>query len=352
MKTINVILSSLLLFAVPGLRAADGPAISAAPTAADPMTEVLPILKSRYADFSALHYKEGDHLTDLINRSNGKIRIVTPDTPGPVPIITASLPDGVIYWRLASFMPKKDWAELGGELNSALSTPDLTGAILDLRSNMDSTDYTGARQILGFFAPDDTKTFGDPRAKASSALLTLDHRFGAPLVVLVNPDTTGVAEALAARLKLDGALVIGHATSGGGYEDHKLTSGQVLRFAVTSSSEALPALSPDIALDVNDHNEKAALMLIRDNHISDVIEEPSERHRLSEASLVKGQDPELDDYLLSLERKPVLLSLPVVHDPVLISALDSLRAIRLSQRATPVDAAPNAPPSAGPTSVQ
>jgi hypothetical protein len=89
---------------------------------------------------------------------------------------------------------------------------------------------------------------------------------------------------------------------------------------------------PDIALKVNDRTEKAALVLIRDNHISDVIEESAERHRLSEASLVKGQDPELDDYLASLEKGPVLLSLPVIHDVVLISALDSLRAIRLSER--------------------
>ena len=52
---------------------------------------------------------------------------------------------------------------------------------------------------------------------------------------------------------------------------------------------------------------------------------------MSEASLVQGQDPEWDDYLSSLEKGPVLLSLPHIHDPVLIAALDSLRAIRFSQ---------------------
>jgi hypothetical protein len=103
---------------------------------------------------------------------------------------------------------------------------------------------------------------------------------------------------------------------------------------------------------VDDHTEKAALTLIKDNQILDVIQESAERHRMSEASLVQGQDPEWDDYLASLEGRPVLLSLPVIHDVVLISALDSLKAIRLSQRPSPpAQATADASPSAS-TSVQ
>ena len=82
----------------------------------------------------------------------------------------------------------------------------------------------------------------------------------------------------------------------------------------------------------------------KDNQISDVIQESVERHRMSEATLVQGQDPEWDDYLASLEQKPVLLSLPVIHDVVLISALDSLKAIRLSERTLPTQITANASP--------
>ena len=85
-------------------------------------------------------------------------------------------------------------------------------------------------------------------------------------------------------------------------------------------------------MTVHDHDEKAALILIKDNQILDVIQESAERHRMTEAALVQGQDPEWDDYLASLEQRPVLLSLPVIHDVVLISALDSLKAIRLSAK--------------------
>jgi hypothetical protein len=74
---------------------------------------------------------------------------------------------------------------------------------------------------------------------------------------------------------------------------------------------------------------------------------------MSEASLVEGQDPEWDDYLASLKQQPVLLSLPIIHDVVLITALDSLKAIRLSQSPLPAQttaSASTSPPA--PSSVQ
>ncbi len=77
-----------------------------------------------------------------------------------------------------------------------------------------------------------------------------------------------------------------------------------------------------------------------------MIQESAERHRLSEATLVQGQDPEWDAYLASFEKKPFLLSLPAIHDVVLISALDSLKAIRLSQRRTTSPSAGEASPQA------
>jgi hypothetical protein len=358
MNITKLTLQSCLLLAGP-LLWADSPAVVSSPVA-DPVAEAVPILQASYPDFPALHYKDGDHLTDLIARSNGKISLVAPDVIGPVPIITAALPDGILYWRLASFTPRKDWADLAGELRTMIDDRHVVGAVLDLRSNMTPDDYAGAAQVANFFVPGDSTFFKYLPQKGDSFVhmpLTIpDHQFQGPLVVLINDQTTGAAEALSSCLKANGALLVGRATTGTSsfLEEHKLTTGQILRFMVAQPnvSDAGQPLVPDIALTEDDHTEKAALTLIRDNHISDVIQESAERHRLSEASLVKGQDPELDEYLTSLERKPVLLSLPVIHDTVLISALDSLRAIRLSQRPFPVEAAANAPASATTSSVQ
>ena len=232
------------------------------------------------------------------------------------------------YWRLASFVlpPGKALPDIATQLHQAAGTAP--GIILDFRTNTTPDDYEGAKLLRTLFD-------------------TTNDRM--PIVVLTNDRTVGAAEAFAGYLQADGAIIVGRPTAGkvALFQEDKLSSGQVLRYVVPSKGDDDPVSAfrfrteapawghpvvPDIALKVNDRSEKAALVLIRDNHISDVIEESAERHRLSEASLVKGQDPELDDYLASLEKGPVLLSLPVIHDVVLIGALDSLRAIRLSER--------------------
>jgi hypothetical protein len=362
MKILNLTILSLLLLTGSILRA-DPPAVL--PSGAnDPLVEALPILQTKYVDFKALNYKQGDHLSDLIARSNGEISLTAPEetASAPLPIITASLPGNIIYWRLASFTPEKSWMDLATQLEQA--SPSAAGIILDLRSNVAPDDYAGAGEVLGFFAS------GDPTLGVHLVVLPSRYTFHLPIVVLTNNQTTGAAEALAACLQADGALVVGRPTAGkmGRFEEQKLTSGEILRYFISPvwhlppdavvtfpAHHSLPwgqPVKPDIALTVDDRTEKGALVLIKDNQILDVIGESPERHRMSEASLVQGEDPEWDDYLASLERKPVLLSLPVIHDVVLISALDSLKAIRLSQRPSPpVQATADASPPAS-TSVQ
>ena len=204
--------------------------------------------------------------------------------------MTALLPDNVIYWRLASFTPEKSWTDMATQLEQA--TPSAAGIILDLRSNVAPDDYHGAAQVLGFF------TSGDPtlmkyQADGSGGMgVPIDGRyaFHSPIVVLTNNQTTGAAEALVACLQADGALVVGRATAGkmGVFEEQKLSSGQVLRYFVSPAGfsedptavfkipqHSLPwdqPVTPDIALTVDDRAEKAALTLIKDNRILDVIQ--------------------------------------------------------------------------------
>jgi hypothetical protein len=334
---------------------ADAPAISPpllSPSAPDPLTEALPSLLAKYVDFKSLNYKPGDHLGDLIARSNGEISLnsAAMTASPPLPILTANLPGNIIYWRLASFTPQKSWLDLGTQLEQAGG--NAAGIILDLRSNLAPDDYAGAAQVMGLFAPEDPALLKFDAIGINPAVKIPDHPIHAPIVVLTNNQTNGAAEALAALLQADGALVVGRPTSGKAavFDEIKLSSGPILRFVTENISRAdgTPLFGrpvvPDISPAVRDHDERAALILIKDNQISDVIQESAERHRMSEATLVQGQDPEWDDYLASLEQKPVLLSLPVIHDVVLISALDSLKAIRLSERTLPVQSNVNVSP--------
>jgi hypothetical protein len=335
MKIIKLTLLGLVLGIGPTLYA--DPSGAPSVSSADPITEALPILQAKFPDFKSLNYKTGDHLSDLIARSNGEISLTPPaDSPSSA-IITANLPGDILYWRLATFTPAKSWADLETQLSQ--SSPTSAGIILDLRSNSAPDDYAGAAQVMALLDPANhvLAQFQAVNLPPAPALRHL------PIVLLVNGQTTGAAEALAAFLKADGALVVGRATKGDAavYQEQKLASGQTLRFVSENLSLANGnplfghPVMPDITPNINDHNEKAALVLIRANQILDVIQESEQRHRMSEAALVQGQDPEWDDYLASFEQKPVLLSLPVIHDVALISALDSLKAIRLSQRTVP-----------------
>ena len=313
----------------------------------DSITEVLPILQSKYFLFHDLQYKPGDHLSDLIARSKGGITLSAPDPLStPNPIVTATLPGNIIYWRLASFTPEKSWPDLGTQLEQARGS--VAGIILDLRSNVAPDDYPGAAQVSAFFAHDPAPPFLIENSSILFPAISFHpvQPFYQPVVVLINHKTTGAAEALAESLKHQGALVMGQSSAGKAafFEQQRLASGHILRYLV--APVCLPhgkdlfgyPVNPDISLTINDQSEKGALIMIRDNHILDVIQESAERHRLNEASLVQGQDPEWDDYLASLESKAhehFLLSLPPIHDTALVSAIDSLKAIRLSQRPTP-----------------
>ena len=137
-------------------------------------------------------------------------------------------------------------------------------------------------------------------------------------------------------------MIIGQPTAGKGalFEEQKLSSGQTLRYAVAqiSLADGIPLwgkpVTPDLGPTINDQVEKHAPRMIGTTTSPMSFEESPPRHRLSEATLVQSQDPEWDAYLVSLEKKPgdKTTPPPIVRDIALIDAMDSLKAIQLSQR--------------------
>jgi carboxyl-terminal processing protease len=278
--------------------------------------------------------------------------------------MAALLPDQIVYCRAASFRPATSWTDVAGQLDKWLGQ-GVQGIVLDLRSNGSPDDFDGAAHLAGLFLPSGTPLFSlhDARGQAqpyasvapgpdSFAGMTLP---AAPLVVLTDKRTAGAAEALAAALRSHAALVLGEATAGRGglFAARSLDSGQVLRYL--TGEVFLPdgttlwehPVVPDIDVTADAKKEQAALNLIGQQHIADVIGEAAQRHRMSEASLVRGEDPEIDASLAAQSAAPGALSSPLAtQDIVLVDALDSLKAIRFSQQA---DAATPGGPSNPPT---
>jgi hypothetical protein len=328
-----------------------------APPTSTPLEQALPVLRSGYVDFARLQILPADRLDTVVARCQGEVTLVQPGAlpVAPVPILAALLPEQVIYCRASSFQPASSWSDLGGEVAKWIGQ-GADGFILDLRSNGAPDDFDGAARLAGLFTAPGTPLFDlrdarqslRPYASLAPAGSVLGLPISAPLVILTNGRTVGAGEALAATLRQHGALVIGQATSGRGgvFAEAPLTDGVRVRYlageVVLSDGTVLwgHPVAPDISVVTDVKKEQAALALIGQEHLADVIGEAAQRHRMSEASLVRGEDPEIDSSILPAGAKAPLSSSALdTQDVVLVDAIDSLKAIRFSQR---TDAAPAA----------
>jgi len=298
--------------------------------------ELLALLRANYVDFDKLPRKDAD-LPGLIAQSKGGLS-VAPLPSANVRMYSTVLPGNVVYWRAGSFTPAASWQDLAAQANQAGSP----GVVVDLRSNTTPEDFAGAMKVAAFLAPGQSGLVVDGATLSAPSPVSEVLQGHPTIVVLTDHETCGAAEALAACLKSHGALVMGEATRGNAavFKEVPLASGKVLRYAAAHIYLAdgtdlwdRPVV-PDVTTTADKKDEQSALALIDQNQVQDVIGEANARHRMSEAALVQGQDPEQDEFLASREkseRAPAARPAPVTRDVALVEAIDSLKAIRVLQ---------------------
>jgi len=273
--------------------------------------------------------------------------------PGKVSLVggTAGLPDGpalsksvVIEDNVAYLRVGRVTASLADELGAAYralaGTNKIAGVVLDLRF-ADGSDNPAA-QAAG-------KEFTDRKITAG------------PLAVLVNGETRGAAEALAAALHQAGAgLIIGRPTAGAasGFKDFPLSNGERLRIAAapaTSGGSAISRVQPDIAVAVIAGDERGLYenpfqTMVAGNTNSSAgtnflpyVEHTSEadlvRQRQKDGKLIKapqsredlmrekseGDDGDED----SAPAHAAAPQKPVICDPVLARAVDLIKGLAI-----------------------
>ena len=256
------------------------------------------------------------------------------------------LDDGVAYARIGRVANG-----LADEINRIwrrlVATNELKGLVLDLRY-AGGTDYQAAADTADLFATKEQPLLdwgqGMVRSKPKSDAIKL------PVAVLVNRQTGGAAEALAAVLREMGVgLILGGKTAGTAMitREFPLKSGQRLFIAVKpvkleNGAELSPGgVGPDIEVTVSPQAERAffddayatiaaAMPIPSDAAFFQPNEtnRASRRQRLSEADLVRERregTTNLDgDVPAGTERKP---EKPVVRDPVLARAIDLLKGL-------------------------
>lgn len=315
----------------------------------DDLKQVVDLLRDTYLHPEALSEtalaRAGVH--GLLDRLGAGARIFSAPAnaaPQPSPFLVEKLDGQVSYLRLGSLSPENLVAldaAFDAAFDAAGSQPP-QAVVLDLRATPHSTDFGLAAECCRRFAPKGRVLFSVKRPKANDEeILTSrsDPRWRGRLVVLVDGDTAGAAEVIAAVLRTHvSAYVIGRQTKGEAaqFEDLPLGENRVLRVAVgeVTLPDATPVfpggLAPDLLVNVPQEKTDELLKLASGTGgiAPLVMEKP--RAKMNEAALIAGTNPELDELQESqrLAAKGALPPKPP-RDEALQRALDFITTMRV-----------------------
>lgn len=367
MKTVAVRISATMLLLVAG---AVPPGCAAnADSSLRETTEVISVLKSNYVDRDKLNEKLLNEATVtgilgalgrgavIVAPSTNDSKTVTNQTKATGPLARAEVIDPNIgYIRLAD-VTEGTPAALDAELKQ-FADAKVIGYVLDLRF-ADGTNFAAAAAVASRFLNDGQELFmlksserGVQPFRASSearpASSDGSDLTSAPLMLLVNAQTRGSAEALAGALRAqDRGIVIGSPTAGSAasWEDVKLSDGRTLRLATAkimlpqSSNAAQPVdifpngIAPDVAVKIEAQTERDVVLAVSTNETLTVSLQPRVKKKgdLTEAQLVKvfhGQAIDTDAPSTDKEHEEEG-DIQNVRDVVLQRAVDILKGIRV-----------------------
>jgi len=364
-STVATILTLLLVVAsaptLPG-------AVHARP-ALQQAAEVISVLKSNYVDRDQLSDDLLDSATvaGILQALGSGAVIVPATTNAPTgaatesksvePLAHAEVIDPAIgYIRLADVDGGVVTA-VNAELKQ-FAQKKVTGLILDLRF-ADGTNYAAAAAVAGRFLSGDQELFTlkssengaqvfHASAEAKTASSEGPDLTSTPLILLVNANTRGSAEALAGALRAqDRGIIIGTNTAGAAAEwkDVKLSDGETLRLA--TAKIVLPAkdnggaagvnlfpggIAPDVMVKVDPKIEREVVLAANTNETLTASLQPRiEKKGLSEAELVKAfRGQAIDTSAVSTNKgSEEEGDIQTVRDVVLQRAVDILKGIRV-----------------------
>jgi hypothetical protein len=329
------ILSLLFLLAL----ARSGEAQSSAATSrlealdAGQLQRAIEILQSRHVagpalDETALQRAKLGGLLELLGPGAGLLGGEKADPPSS-PFLAEVLDGRAGYVRLGDLQ-----TEHVVELDAALqdfAVRKVQGVVLDLRATPASQNFTLAAEVAERFCPPGRALFSLEGSAAGARSFTGQgpQRFGGVLIVLIDENTSGAVEALAAALRWHArALLVGTRSSGRAVEleSFELGGGHHLELAVAEvnidGQRIYPhGVRPDLEIAQDPRDREAVLAGALERGAAVFLYE-RERAQMNEAALLAGSAPELE----SEETGPVLIDRPLQR------AVDLVTAIRLFGR--------------------
>lgn len=303
--------------------------------------EILSQLRSNYVDPTAVNTQALDQaaMIELLSKLGPGVRLrLRSELEKPTtarPFRSEILNDHFGYIRCGTL--NQDTLVKLDDALGIFRNQNVRGVIVDLRTAPESTDYHLAGEFISRFVLKDTLAYRIVGAKANqerSFSSTLDPLYQGALAVLVDEETSGAAEVIAAALKVKAhALLIGQKTTGSAAEYQSSPIGNNLLLAIAVTQVQVPGypaifpngLQPDILVSQPVDQERSVLAE-SDNQSSAPFITDEPRQHLNEAALVAGTNPELDAYEAqqSGQNQPAK-----PKDPMLQRAVDFLITVNL-----------------------
>ena len=305
------------------------------------LQRALPFIKQHYINAAALTPVELDRATleGLIDRLGYGVTLLPvrrgAPAPTPTPFYREVLDSHIGYLRPGD-LSRPQLQELDTSLR-AFSGKKVDALVLDLRACGAASDYAMAAEFADRFVAKDLPLFalrGGDAQKPRNFSSTQNAAYSGLVVVLVDHDTAGSSEVLAAVLRYyDKAIMIGETTAGRAvdYQDLPLPGGQVLRVAVAEAilADQRPlfpdGLAPDLGVALPAAEKEYIFQQSLTKGIAPFVFEVDRPH-LNEAALLAGTNPEIDATQAAQERR-ARGEKPGPHDSVLQRAVDLVTSI-------------------------
>lgn len=302
------------------------------------------LLKSNFTDPDALTETELNRatLTGLLARIPGGLMLMPSResaTLEPAASSYSEVFDGHIGYLRPGSLNTANLKEMDKNLQDFVAKK-IDAVIVDLRASS-AGDFATAAEFAKRFCPKGKTLFTvrKPAARQDRSFNSdRDPAFQGLIVALVDSDTAGGAEVVAADLRLyDKALLVGQPSAGRAveYSDLPLPSGKILRVA---SAEAILAdgqplfpggVKADLPVEMSITDTRQIFRLSGEKGMSPFVYE-TERPHLNEAALIAGTNPELD--IPDAQRRNRARERQPARDPVLQRALDVVTSLEIYQK--------------------
>lgn len=353
MRTAPIRLAVLsLLAALTALTAADDPKTNALPD----FDEVRQLIHAHLAGATDQDLNRAA-VEGLLHSLRGKVRLVSnaddADARTNPPAVGKAivLDDHIGYLRIAHVSEALP-GEVARQCETFADSKKIIGLVLDLRF-AEGEDYEAVVAVADLFIAKEKPLLDWGKGIVKS--LANDQALNWPVAVLVNGETTGAAEALAAVLReARVALILGSSTRGAAMTatDFPLQDGQRLRIATApvklgdGTPLSAQGVQPDIVVSATPEMERAYLAdpyanVSRTNltaaatNTLSATNRPARRMRVNEADLVRARREGLSldgDVSVGHEVEP---EKAVIRDPALARAVDLLKGLAIVRRSRP-----------------